>query len=65
MSTGRKDLTQGREDAKPPSGHWTVTGWVKNATEEEYFLHNFPLQGSGVATPALPRTWGVTVNWQN
>ena len=46
-------------------GHWTVTGWVKNATDEEYFLHNFPLQGSGVATPALPRTWGVTVNWQN
>ncbi len=46
-------------------GHWTVTGWVKNATDEEYFLHNFPVQNSGFATPALPRTWGVTVNWQN
>ena len=46
-------------------GHWTVTGWVKNATDEEYFIHNFPLQASGWATPALPRTWGVTVNWQN
>ena len=59
------DVVDLRATLMTPDGHWAVTAWAKNAFDEDYFLHNFPLQGSGVATPALPRTWGITVNWQN
>lgn len=59
------DVTDFRVSMFSPDSHWTVTAWMKNAFDEEYFLHNFPVQGSGFATPALPRTWGVTVGWQN
>ena len=48
-----------------PSGNIETTLWVRNAADEEYFLHNWPLQGSGQATPAPPRTYGLTVTWTN
>ena len=48
-----------------PNGNLETTLWVRNATDEAYFLHNFPLQGSGLATPAPPRTYGLTVTWRN
>ena len=41
------------------------TLWMRNAFDEDYFLHNWPLQGSGQATPAPPRTYGVTITWRN
>ncbi len=48
-----------------PNGNIETTLWVRNAADEEYFLHNWPLQGSGQATPAPPRTYGLTVTWRN
>ena len=48
-----------------PNGNLETTLWVRNAADEEYFLHNWPLQGSGQATPAAPRTYGLTVTWRN
>ena len=59
------DVTDLRVSLFSADNHWTVTAWMKNAFDEDYFLHNFPVQGSGFATPALPRTWGLTVGWQN
>ena len=47
------------------NGNLEATAWARNALDEEYFLHNFPLQGSGLATPAPPRTYGLTVTWRN
>ena len=46
-----------------PNGNLETTLWSRNANDEEYFLHNWPLQGSGQATPAPPRTYGLTVTW--
>ena len=48
-----------------PRGNIETTLWSRNANDEEYFLHNWPLQGSGQATPAPPRTYGLTVTWRN
>jgi iron complex outermembrane receptor protein len=44
---------------------WEVAAWVKNATDEEYLLHNSVLN-PGLAQlplPAAPRTVGVTATW--
>ena len=48
-----------------PKGNLETTLWSRNANDESYFLHNWPLQGSGQATPAPPRTYGVTFTWAN
>ncbi len=48
-----------------PNGHLETTLWLRNAFDEDYFLHNWPLQGSGQATPAPPRTYGLTLTWRN
>ena len=48
-----------------PKGNLETTLWSRNANDESYFLHNWPLQGSGQATPAPPRTYGVTFTWTN
>jgi iron complex outermembrane receptor protein len=47
----------------PANGGMTVTGWVKNFTDEDYYLHNYPSSNSGNATPAAPRTYGITLGW--
>jgi iron complex outermembrane receptor protein len=47
------------------SGQWELAGWVKNATDEEYMLHN-SVVNPGLAqliVPAAPRTYGVTGTW--
>ncbi|HIC43402.1 MAG TPA: TonB-dependent receptor, partial [Sulfurimonas sp.] len=48
-----------------PNGNLETTLWSRNVMDEDYFLHNWPLQGSGQATPAPPRTYGLTVTWRN
>ncbi len=48
-----------------PGANFETTLWMQNAFDEDYFLHNWPLQGSGQATPAPPRTYGLTVTWRN
>ncbi|MDH3643425.1 MAG: TonB-dependent receptor [Gammaproteobacteria bacterium] len=47
------------------NGNLETTLWMRNAFDEDYFLHNWPLQGSGQATPAPPRTYGLTLTWRN
>ena len=45
----------------PAGGGMTVTAWVQNFTDEDYYLHNYPSSNSGNATPAAPRTYGITL----
>lgn len=50
----------------PDSAKWEVAGWLKNALDEEYLLHNSVLN-PGLAQlplPAAPRTWGITATYQ-
>lgn len=42
-----------------------VAGWVTNAFDEDYFIHNFPGLGDGIATAGPPRMYGVTFTWRN
>jgi iron complex outermembrane receptor protein len=48
----------------PANSGLNVTGWVRNFTDEDYFIHNFPTNNTGAATPAAPRTYGVTFGWR-
>jgi len=48
-----------------PKGNIQLTGWVRNFTDEDYFLHNYPTTNVGAATPGPPRMYGVTVSWEN
>ncbi|MDA5194420.1 TonB-dependent receptor [Govanella unica] len=57
-------LVNGRLGYLFPSGDIEVSAWVNNLLNEDYFLHNSPNIGSGFATPAPPRTYGVTVTWK-
>lgn len=47
------------------NGNTQLSAWVTNITDEEYFLHNYPVSNTGAATPAPPRMYGVTVSWRN
>ncbi len=57
------DVLDARIAYTTANGQWEVAGWMKNALDEEYFLHNFPVSGSGAATPAPPRMMGITFTW--
>ncbi|NIB41640.1 TonB-dependent receptor [Pseudomaricurvus alkylphenolicus] len=47
-----------------PEEHWEVAGWINNAFDEEYYLHNYALAPFGAFhIPAMPRTVGVTATW--
>ena len=59
------DIADYRVIYTTPSGNFQIAGWVNNAHNEDYFVHNFPLSNTGSATPGAPRTYGVTVSWQN
>jgi len=50
---------------KDQSENWTVTGWVKNLTDEWYRVHVYTQRGSRIAFAnfAPPRTAGVTVEY--
>ena len=41
-----------------------VSVWIENAFDENYLLLAFAQGGGGRATPAPPRTVGVTLRWQ-
>lgn len=44
-----------------PGGQYQVSGWVRNMFDEEYLLHNFPLQPFGYpGTIGMPRMYGAT-----
>ncbi len=50
---------------KDTSANWTVTGWVKNLTDEYYRTHVYTQRSSRIAFAnfAPPRTVGVTVEY--
>lgn len=59
------DLLNLRVAYSSESDKWELAGWVKNATDEEYMLHNSTLN-PGLAQlilPAAPRTYGATFTW--
>lgn len=41
-----------------------VAGWVTNLFDEDYFIHNFPALGNGLATSGPPSMYGLTVTWR-
>jgi len=44
--------------------HWTVSGFVKNLADEEYFTYQNTLGDDwGYAVWGKPRTWGLQVSW--
>ena len=45
-------------------GTFEIAGWITNVFDEEYFIHNFPGLGDGLATAGPPRMYGVTVTWR-
>ncbi|MEZ5498876.1 MAG: TonB-dependent receptor [Steroidobacteraceae bacterium] len=44
---------------------WSVTGWMKNVTDEEYLLYNLDLGLAGFIEQvyAPPRQWGLTLRY--
>lgn len=46
--------------------NWEIALWVKNITDEEYYIHNYQISPFGAFhIAALPRNYGVTVSWKN
>lgn len=41
-----------------------VAGWATNLFNEDYFIHNFPALGNGLATAGPPAMYGMTVTWR-
>lgn len=58
------DITDLRLAYRTADDNWELAGWVHNLFDEDYFLHNYPVADSGVATPAPPRTYGVTLTYR-
>jgi len=52
---------------KTEDGKWSVTGWVKNLTDEYYRTHVYTQRGSRIAFAnfAPPRTVGLTVEYNH
>lgn len=48
------------------SGHWDVSGWIKNLADKEYRIYNLDLSvlGFNQGVYAPPRTYGATFNYR-
>lgn len=59
------DLLNLRVAYGPEDRSWELAAWVKNATDEEYLLHNSVLNPSlaQLPLPAAPRTVGLTATY--
>lgn len=45
--------------------NWEFAAWVKNASDEAYFIHNYQISPFGAFhISALPRNYGITVGWR-
>ena len=53
----------GRVALGPDTDHWSVELWVRNLTDQFYYVGAFspPLQNDYVIFPSEPRTYGVTL----
>jgi iron complex outermembrane receptor protein len=63
-ATPAYDVVDARVTYAFPGEAWSVSVWGNNLLDEDYYLNNFPNLGSGWGTPAPPRTYGITFNWQ-
>ena len=47
-------------------GHWNVTGWVKNISDEEYRTHIYSQRSAQIsfATYGAPQLYGLTVQYE-
>jgi len=66
--TGKTDnsayaIFNGRVGLGPDTDHWSVELWVRNLTDQSYYVGAFspPLQNDYVVFPSEPRTYGVTL----
>ncbi len=59
------DLAAARVAWLNRSGSIEIAGWVNNLFDEDYFIHNFPGLGDGLATAGPPRMYGVTFTWRS
>jgi iron complex outermembrane recepter protein len=59
-------LANARAGVRDADDIWSVTGWVKNLTDKEYFGEIFSDGALAIGFPAAPRTYGVTLayRWQ-
>ena len=58
------DLTDVRVSWLNADASFEIAGWISNAFDEDYFIHNFPGLGDGLATAGPPRMYGVTITWR-
>jgi iron complex outermembrane recepter protein len=56
------DLWNLRVAWRPTEG-LELAAWVQNLLDEDYLLHNYPVNQNGLGTPAPPRTFGLTLNY--
>ncbi|MFT3729030.1 MAG: TonB-dependent receptor [Terricaulis sp.] len=56
-------IFNGRIALGPDTDHWSVELWVRNLTDQFYYIGAFqpPLQNDYVVYPSEPRTYGVTL----
>jgi iron complex outermembrane receptor protein len=49
----------------PMDGEWTVTAWVKNLADEDYYtyINDLSFAGAMIKTPGTPRTYGVKFSY--
>jgi iron complex outermembrane receptor protein len=47
-----------------PDGHWNLSVWGKNLTDDIYKTHQVIFQGVNLAIYAPPRTVGATLRWK-
>jgi iron complex outermembrane recepter protein len=64
-ATPSYDLLDGRIALTSASEQWELAVWAKNLLEEDYFIHSYAsgTPASGIMTPGLPRTYGLTLTW--
>mgnify|MGYP001232584470 CR=1 FL=1 len=52
-------LLDGRLSYAPPEADWSVSAWIKNASDEEYRTNIIPFFGEEVGQYGAPRTYGM------
>lgn len=59
-----RSLVDGRLVYDSAEGHWSLSVWGKNLTNDIYKTHQVVFQGTNLAIYAPPRTVGATLRWK-
>jgi iron complex outermembrane recepter protein len=64
-ATPSYDVLDGRVALTSRDERWEMALWAKNLLGEDYFIHSYAsgTPASGIMTPGLPLTYGVTLTW--